>query len=259
MIKCTKRLKILALPTPRAKMSSKGVERLPSEKALLHAFIQNWEQIRHYQLQRLHLLGFYATILAALTVLAPYILTFNIIRAAPFFFLFCLSFFVYGAFLKCNAELANHTAAVHWISEKLRLIKKMDDEKRSKLVEEARLKNIKGIFEFHLFDTSYIALPLPIYAPILRIPLSVLGPLIATSLSLCFATGLLIYDILNIMLILPYEVVLTMTINTSIMGACLMGIHCYRLFGKVWDVTLLFIKFRKPKEIASWGLDEYTG
>jgi len=237
-----------------------------ADAALLHALVQNWEHARHQEIQRLHLLGFYATIVTAVIYLTPHTWAYEGFRCIPFFFLFLVSFFVYGAFLKWNAEFGNHMAAIQWICEKLNLIRPANG--KDDLIKKAADHGITAIPNCAFFNEAYMALPLPLSIRV-RKWFFAFFPLILTALSFGLAVGVLthdtLYDIifyicsmLNIGIIsiqissISLSVKVIASFIVGVVGFFLMLIHCHRISKRVENEANLYIEYRKPEEITSW-------
>jgi len=231
-----------------------------ADAALFHALVQNWEHARHQEIQRLHLLGFYATIVTAVIYLTPHTWAYEGFRCIPFFFLFLVSFFVYGAFLRWNVEFSNHIAAIQWICEKLNLIKPI--EKKDDLIEEAAEHGITAIPNYAFFDEAYMALPLPLSIRVHEWFFT-LFPLILTALSLGLAVGVLTYDIYDILLCSMFNISIQISSTSlsvkfiaslivGLVGLFLGWILCRRILRRIKDEANLYIKYRKPEEIKSW-------
>ena len=224
-----------------------------ADAVLLHALVQNWEHARHEEMQRLHLLGFYAAIVTAVIYLTPYIWAYEGFRCIPFFFLFLVSLFVYGAFLKWNAEFGNHIAAIQWISEKLNLIKPV--EKRDDLIKKAAKRGITAIPNYAFFNEAYMALPLPLSVRVHEWFFTRF-PLMLTALSFGFAVGVSLYDMFNISIqtsSIGLFVKVIISAIAGIVGFLLMLFYCYRILRRVKKEAGLYIEYRKPTAIKSWA------
>ena len=237
----------------------------PQEDALLHALVQNWEHARHQEIQRLHLLGFYAAIVTAVIYLTPHIWTYEGFRCIPFFLLFLVSLSAYGAFLKWNAAFGNHIAAIQWISEKLNLIKPVNGKD---LIKRATEHGITAIPNYAFFNEAYMALPLPLSVRVHEWFFTRF-PLILTALSFGLAVGVLAYDIFYIISMIcsifnisiqissiSLSVKVIVSIIAWVVGSLLMGVYCYRMLKRVKEEAGLYIEYRKPKGIRSWAPGE---
>jgi len=93
--------------------------------------------VKHIENEGISLLTIYAVIAAAVIGVIPrFGLSWGSVFLLPFLALFSLS--NYFAFLKLNVESVSRIITIHWILEKLELIRKMTDKEREAFETSAR-------------------------------------------------------------------------------------------------------------------------
>jgi hypothetical protein len=202
----------------------------PCHQALLVALEQNWLHARHQEYQRFWLLNVYVAITTAIAWLIFTKGFYTFISTLLLLFLTAVSLSVFFTLLKMNAEFANHIAAIQWIAEKLRLIIKLDNANKKRIM-------FKG----------YMALPLPL--PIRA------HEVFFTWLPLCTTTiilALLVYNVWNmwskifqIIKACPPPIIISVCVIAPI-TACLLWIILEKVFKKKAKDLL---DGRKPDEI----------
>ncbi len=167
-----------------------------SVESLHEAFNQNWEHLRHQEIQRQHQLYVYILLFsAALTfMLSDYVaLHLTLQQFWPvFLFLSIYSFIVSSSVAKWNLEFKNFLKNIQWISEKLELIWTIS----TKRVDEVNNPNLICDNKELLLDDSmaqgYVGLALPLQKRVNRNFENILD-VILLGTTAAFVSGLIIY------------------------------------------------------------------
>lgn len=230
------------------------------ENILFHAFNQNWLHARHVERERLQLFYFYTIIVSGVISVIFAVVTKGLdlegaslfIVIIPLWFLFSLSFFIYSAFLKLNAEFGHNIATIQWISEKLGLIKEMEDDKKEELKGKLNKElSVEKIPSYGFFDEAYMALPLPLPTRVHK-ELFTWFPIIITTFILALAVWTTIYmllvclsNLINLTVVSTWLIAISAAVVSGVAIFC----YCYKILKKTERMTEIFLEFRKPKEV----------
>lgn len=227
------------------------------EEHLLHSLRICWEHIRHIETQRLQL--FYFQIIIILAIFSTgYVHGFlSVFFTLILFFLSIFSLVVYLCNLKWNAVLSEYVTTIQWVSEKLGLIKKMEDEEEENLKLELKKIGVKKFYKYSSFKDMYIPIPAPLSIRVHEVAFT-LFPRIITASSFAFANGLLIYCILAYFFNLS---VINMGIISFVYGMITglgMWHYCGYILKKIKQESVIYKKARKPKDVTIWdvGVEE---
>ncbi len=220
------------------------------ERILLEAFNQNWLHARHQEKQRLQLLTVYALITGAVLAFLSEVDVVSLRGAILLLFLSFFSFSVYFAFLKWNASFANHIIALQWISEKLGLIKEMQESRREDLKRKLP-KHFRELPNYVYFEEAYMAFPLPLSVRVHEW-LFTWFPRLLASLTLFFAVFALVYTVLVNTFAVAAGISDYIAFGLSIMMFLLSDWYCSLVLEKIKSEAKVFHEFRKPIEVRSW-------
>lgn len=220
-----------------------------NEKLLIEVLELSWDQIKHAESCRNTLLTIYAIIATAVISVIP-IFGLSVESIILLLFLAFFSFSIYFSFIKLNMACIERWVVIHWISEKLGLIKKMEDEDKQHLTQQLKELGIKEIPKYGFFKNSYIALPLPLRIRIHRWLFTYFPNLLASS-TFSVAIGVFIYlmsrtFLTGFYLIIPWIIGLVIFFGTFY--------YCHHFAKKIEHQAYIFLKTRKPKEIETWEI-----
>jgi hypothetical protein len=126
----------------------------------LEAFKFNWDKAKHVDNQRLQVFYFnIAILIASFSIIAyvgfPYFMVL-------FYIISFLSFLLFLIIVKFNVEISACMATLQWISEKLELIREMEDKEKENLKTELKKIGIKKISKYAFYKEAYISLSIPL-------------------------------------------------------------------------------------------------
>lgn len=141
------------------------------ENLLLNTLRIMYDHIRHVESERRQFFYFQVALITAFLSSCPFLWSISkgiIVILVYFFFGFSLIVYYYD--LRANANISEHVAVIQWISEKLGLIKKMDESEKERLRLELRKLGVKEkeIKEYSFFKETYICIPSPLSIRIMR-------------------------------------------------------------------------------------------
>jgi len=170
--------------------------------ALMKALEQNWLHARHQEVQRQQQLFIFLAITGVmLTIISQtYIAWQSTLKQfwLAFLFLMIFSHMVSSSFIKWNLEFSNHIAGVQWISERLKLIGPISNEREQNVLDfkhfrthkdQDRLK--KKLLNDAMFQ-GYMALPLPLPKRVHQ-NFEILIRFILLATSIAFMSGLVLW------------------------------------------------------------------
>ena len=244
----------------------------PNDDYLLTAYVQIIKFIELTESGRFSLLQVYIAALAASITVGAALFTYGWEKNEPltlfiplvmiFLFLAFLSIALYHVFIRWDATYAYNMASLEWISEKLKMARKMPEDKRKKLCEEYSEKVSKKYGKF----LKVIPLPGRKYLPEWSMIDEVYGPIPPPAsisahpwfnrlLLVCAASFLSVSTLLILHLTFhPYgaEMLLLGTLVFTTFSVILFEYN-RKLYGKIDDEVELFKEFRKPSGIEISG------
>jgi hypothetical protein len=126
----------------------------------LEAFKFNWDKAKHEDNQRLQVFYFNIAILIAFFSIIAYVgFPYFIVL---FYIISILSFLLFLIIVKLNVEISACMATLQWISEKLELIREMEDKEKENLKTELKKIGIKKISKYTFYKEAYINLSIPL-------------------------------------------------------------------------------------------------
>ena len=212
----------------------------------LEAFKFNWDKVKHDETQRLQIFYFNVVILIASISIIAYV-------GAPYFIVLIyilsfLSFLLFLIIVKLNIEVSACVTTLQWISEKLELIRKMEDEEKENLKTELKKIGIKKISKYVFYKEAYInlSIPLPQRVHDVMTYFSEFQTAFFASIALYFS----VYYFLPAPL-LPISLIIEVVFTLSSFILIFCYLHWF-ILEKVKKESVVIKKVRKPKEITIW-------
>jgi Zn-dependent protease with chaperone function len=207
----------------------------------LEALRFNWDKIKHTESQRLQVFYFSLSILVAALTIIPHLgFPYSILLIC---FLSFLSFLLYLIIVKQNAETSACFTAIHWISEKLGLIKGMESEEKENFKAELRRIGFKKPPKYVFYKEAYMNIAIPL-------PIRVHDAMTYFSEVLTAGTWSLTVGFSFYYFVLPSPWISCIT--SIVLFVVILYLLHHNILRKVKERSVAFKKARKPKGIITW-------
>ncbi|MEM3770234.1 MAG: hypothetical protein QXG76_03495 [Candidatus Bathyarchaeia archaeon] len=233
-----------------------GYEMKSKENLLLSALGIMFEHLRHVEAERRQFFYFHTLLITAFLSTSPVLWSmWKGVVVILVYFLSAFSLIIYYYNLRANANISEHVTVIQWISEKLGLIKKMEESEKEHLKLKLKKLGVKEIKEYSFFKDVYICIPSPLSISIHEVVFTSF-PRFLTSVFFATANVLAVWClIVEILRIVGLDVIVMLFILmlAALLSFAWMWRHCGRKLRQIKRESLVYKKVRKPKEIVTWS------